>query len=98
MFPNATVVERATRGSETPFCGQLTFDGATVVLTPHGSHVVAALFAPVNTIVLEFMPWDMWTGRGFSYGGANKYLAGTGVVFDRVRSVKPLHPSKAVQK
>ena len=98
VFPNASVVERTTHGGETHFCGQLMFDAATVVLTAHGSHVVAALFAPVNTIVLEVMPWDMWTGRGFSYGGANKYLAGTGVVFDRVRSVKPLHPSKAVQK
>ena len=39
------------------------------------------------------MPWDMWTGHGFAYGGANKYLAGTGVIFDRVRTVKPLHPS-----
>ena len=47
----------------------------------------------MNTIVLEVMPWDMWTGRGFSYGGANKYLSGTGVIFDRVRTVRPLHPS-----
>ena len=52
-FPKATVVERATRGGETPFCGQLdTYDAATVVLTPHGAHLVLAIFAPVNTIVL----------------------------------------------
>ena len=75
-FPNATVVERATHGGDTPFCGQLdTYDAATVVLTPHGAHLVLAIFAPVNTIVLEAMPWDMWRGGRFVYGSASKYLA-----------------------
>jgi len=93
-FPKATVVERATRGGETPFCGQLdTYDAATVVLTPHGAHLVLAIFAPVNTIVLEAMPWDMWRGGRFVYGSASKYLSGVGLVFDRVRTVRPLHPS-----
>ena len=27
------------------------------------------------------------------YGSAGKYLSGVGLVFDRVRTVKPLHPS-----
>ena len=93
VFPNASVVERTTHGGETHFCGQLMFDAATVVLTAHGSHVVAALFAPVNTIVLEVMPWDMWTGRGFSYGGANKYLAGTGIARQRQAIMNGLRES-----
>ena len=61
-------------------------DAATVVLTPHGAHLVLAIFAPVNTIVLEAMPWDKWRGGRFVYGSASKYLSGVGLVFDRVRT------------
>ena len=92
VFPNASVEQRTTPDGTTSFCEQLsTFDGATAVLTPHGAHLVPAIFAPKNTVIFEVMPWDMWDGRGFSYGGSSHYLKDTDAILERVRTVKPLN-------
>lgn len=54
--------------------------------------------APANTIVFEIMPWDLWNGQKFIYGSASHYLSGTGVILERVRSVRPPHPSAGETK
>ena len=65
-LPTASVQVETTR-AHAPICTQARWvHGAAAVLSPHGAHLLNALWMPRGAALLEVMPWAMWDYEGYS--------------------------------
>ena len=83
-LPGAIVQAKTTWG-HAPICTQARWvQGATVVLSAHGAHLTNALWMARGALLVEVMPWGMW-----SYEGYRGLMRGGGVLHTRILSNRP---------
>jgi hypothetical protein len=84
-LPGWAVEWRTSAGAEVPLCGQLrAWQGARLVLSPHGAQLNNALFAHPRLVLIEAMPWAKRR-----YAGHTAMLAFSNLVHARVFSERP---------
>lgn len=84
-LPGWDVRWRSSAGANTHLCEQLrVWQGARLVITPHGAQINNALFAHPRTVLVEVMPWAKR-----QYGGHTALLKYSDIVHTRVYSRRP---------
>lgn len=82
-------VERAQPAAQ--LCEQAAWvAGASLVISPHGAHLLNALWMDTGATLIEVMPWGMW-----EYPGYQSLFQRSGLTYHRVNSSRP--PADAPQ-
>ena len=82
--PRASVRVAVTSASA-PICIQARWvHDATIVISPHGAHLTNALWMARGAVLVEVMPWGMW-----SYEGYEALLKKAGILQSRILASRP---------
>lgn len=84
-LPGWAIEWRSSAGADVRFCAQLgAWQGARLVITPHGAQMNNALFAHPRMVLVEAMPWAKRR-----YAGHLAMLRHSNIVHVRVHSQRP---------